>query len=227
MIISIFPSGERASYCLPLPNIIRHIKTGTYKEAVAKARQFYRQIEGRGLREALGYIPCFSPSGHFKGLLRRESLISFSGCILLETECIPNDLLTEVRQILENDPFTMACFQNVQGDRLEIIVRTGGTIENYQQYFQQLLEYFELRLPVSLNPEPDYPYRLCSMSFDPLAYFNPGASNFPATLSAPPPRPPVRKERLVTVKPESTRPPVLNPGFPELPSVRIPMSTFN
>ena len=227
MIISIFPFGERASYCLPLPNIIRHIKTGTYKEAVAKAREFYRKIEGRRYWEALGYIPCFSPAGHFKGLLRREGLVSYSGCILLETESIPNDLLTEVRQILECNPYIMACFQNVQGDRLEIIVHNGGTIENYRQQFYQLLEYFEPLLSVSLNKEPDYPFRLCSMSFDPLAYYNPGASNFPATLSTPPPRPPVRKERLVTVKPESNRAPVLNPGFPELPSVRIPMSTFN
>ena len=223
MIISVFPSGERASYCLPLPNIIRHIKAGTYKEVVAKARQYYRQIEGRQLREALQHVPSFSPAGHFKSTLRPESLVSYSGCVLLETDCLPDDLLAEVRQLAENDPFTLACFENALGDRLEILVRTGGPIENYRTTFYQLVDYYESTLPVSMNTEHDYPYRLCCMSHDPLAYYNPGASSFEAMLTNAPTVPPVLRERK-TGKSAAT---AMQPAFQQISNLKIPVANFN
>lgn len=223
MIISVFPFGERASYCLPLPNIIRHIKAGTYKEVVAKARQYYRQIEGRQLREALQHVPSFSPAGHFKSALRSESLVSYSGCVLLETDCLPDDLLAEVRQVAENDPFTLACFQNALGDRLEILVRTGGSIENYRTTFYQLVDYYEANLPVALNTDHDYPYRLCSMSHDPLAYYNPGASSFEAMLVNTPTMPPVLRERRAKKGQLPTR----QSSFQSIPSAKMPVANFN
>ncbi len=223
MIISVFPSGERASYCLPLPNIIRHIKAGTYKEVVAKARQYYRQIEGRQLREALQHVPSFSSAGHFKSALRPESLVSYSGCVLLETDCLPDDLLAEVRQLAESDPFTLACFQNALGDRLEILVRTGGLIENYRTTFYQLVDYYEANLPVALNTDYDYPYRLCSMSHDPLAYFNPGASSFEAMLVNAPKVSPVLRERRAKKGQLPTR----QSSFQSIPTGKIPVASFN
>ena len=206
MIISVFPSGRQTAYCLPLPNIVRHIKTGTYKEIVTLARQHYRQAEGKRFREALSNIPSYSPAGHFKGSFRPSRLVSFSGCVLLETECLTPDLISEVRLIVENDPLTLACFQNVTGDQLQIIVRTGGSINNYRLHFHELVEHYEILLPLTLSLEHDYPFWLNKMSFDPEAYYNPGASSFMASLYAPPPEPPFLKDLMESLIPEDVPP---------------------
>ncbi len=194
MIISVFPTGEVASYCLPLPNIIHHIKTGTYKELVGKARQYYQQIEPNAYLSLVQNIPAFSPAGHFRGLLDRRHLVSYSSCVLLETMCIPPDLLAEVRAIVEADHFTLACFQNLTGDRLAIIVQVEDTIHNYRFNYYRLMEHFGKTLPVAFDTEVDYPYQLQSMSFDPFAFYYPDARVFPAAvMEAPPPTPEVRK----------------------------------
>jgi hypothetical protein len=74
-----------------------------------------------------------------------------------------------------------------------------------------------------MNTEHDYPYRLCNMSHDSLAYYNPGASSFEAMLVNAPSMPPVLRERKTGKNTATAR----QPAFQQISDSKIPVANFN
>jgi hypothetical protein len=111
-------------------------------------------------------LPAVTFGGKFKG--RREATLeTHSGFIVLDLDNLEG-ILPELREDIENDRYTYACFLSPSGVGLKVIVRIEATdAKEHRRCFDGLKDYYRERFNQEIDPSGRDTSRLCFLSHDP------------------------------------------------------------
>lgn len=170
-VITIFNYFKRPKSCLPLVNILHQIKTGKYRRRIEPLQKYYQAGLDEDYANQRKLIPRFSVAGNFKMENEQLKMISYSGNILLEISYLCDRDLKTVKMLLANDPYVMACFENVLARGLVFIVRSSGVVEEHPMMFRLALKYYKKLTGVKhFSSKGRSIIDTCMMSVDEHAY---------------------------------------------------------
>jgi hypothetical protein len=161
-----------------LEEVINRIKSGETQEQILALRK----LKAEGNEEEYGIAKkklfSFTASGTFKNGRKVTDLDTYNGNIVIDVDKLPHILLQQCEQIAKLHPCTHACFISPGGDGLKIIVRTQSIPETHKDVFSALKNYIEELLNVFIDESGSDISRLCLLSFDASASYNPDSIIF-------------------------------------------------
>lgn len=168
----------------PIADLLHRIRCGHDRGAVEE----YRRLAFTGHEEeAIGLLfalPYFTPAGSFLGRRHPEALLCYSGLVMLETRPLPAARRPLVRQALAAQAGVAACFLNVAGNALVVLARAGGLAAGHRRSFCRL--FVRLSAKASFGLLGASLADGCFLSYDPDAYFDPGACSDGVAIPVPP-----------------------------------------
>ena len=106
-------------------------------------RDSYEDDPGGEYDSLVQIIPRFSVSGNFTLEKEKMRMVSYSGNLLLEIPYINHKDRESVKDLLIEDPYVLACFENALQSGLIIIVRGNGKPEVHSFRFKLAVEYYK------------------------------------------------------------------------------------
>jgi hypothetical protein len=178
MNISIFRKFNDVVENKSIPDILKDIKDGKYEKEVLKIRDLAKanmKEEADNLKKRL---LAFTPSGLYEGGRKPEYLKEYTGFIILDIDKLNPDQVSSLFLLAISLDYTYSCFQSPSGLGLKILVRVSTKLEQHVISYNQVADYYEKELGVSIDRSGKDVSRLCFMSFDPDLYFNKDSLSF-------------------------------------------------
>ena len=156
------------------------IKSDKYSQLIARIRSTSDKVERDNQKKTL---PAVLFSGTFSKRLN-SALEQHSGLVVLDFDKLGAHSM-EVRQRLQNEPYTVLLFTSPSGDGLKCVFRIPNLAATHADSCRAIRKHFQ--------DEPAYDHfqdvaRICFMSYDPEAYYNPEAEVFEELIEAPKPQ---------------------------------------
>jgi hypothetical protein len=128
-------------------------------------------------------LPAVTFGGKFAG--RKEATLeAHSGFIVLDLDNLEG-ILSELREEIEADRYTYACFLSPSGAGLKMIVRIEATdAKEHKRCFDGLKSYYLERFSQAIDTSGRDASRLCFLSYDPSLTVNESAETFPLPPAA-------------------------------------------
>lgn len=161
-----------------IDEVIKAIAEGKFKEKVINLRGFTASGKQTKADQQKKSLPAFTPSGTFKKHRRAELLDQYSQFIILDIDKLPTDQLEPVFKQASALPTTYCCFLSPSGNGIKILVKVTSGAENHTIAFNQVVEYYEAQLQVTIDRSGVDVSRLCFLSYDPDLYLNKGSQAF-------------------------------------------------
>jgi len=155
--------------------VLKDIQSGRWREKVEAVREAQLQ-HGKPAADALKKkLPAVLFSGKFS---RRDNdhLLEHSGFICADLDEL-NGELEKVRQNVESDPHTFACFLSPRGNGLKVLYRVPASIDNHNAAWNTVAAYILENYGVEADPQCKDVSRLCFVSYDPMLNLNQEAEN--------------------------------------------------
>jgi len=178
MNLSIFQNFTAIVENKPLTDILTDIKSGKYRGPIGYIRKCLQENKLESYEKAKKSLLAFTPSGQFLGGRNQDTLKKYSGIIVLDFDKLTPDQLRSCRELVVDDPYTLAAFISPSGNGLKAFVRTDATPETHKDTFLKIQAYYELLTGLPIDKSGKDFTRLCFMSFDPDTYHNPNAQIF-------------------------------------------------
>lgn len=105
----------------------------------------------------------------------KENIKKFTGFIQIDFDHVPN--LSEKKEALKKDPYTLVLFTSPSGDGLKLIVRID-VCKPFENLFYGLADYYKTKYNLELDQQTKNPNRLMFLSYDPEIYVNERAKVF-------------------------------------------------
>jgi hypothetical protein len=183
--VSFYPESFQPehSYVVQIVEALVDIKSGHWRSEVEAVRA--QPVGSKPHAEAKRKLPSFTASGTFS---RREAagLLTHSGLLCLDLDAKgANTTLNfaAVRQAIEADAHTYACFSSAGGQGLSVLVPIPVT--DHLGSFRALAAYYHQAHGVTVDPACKDVSRLRFVSYDPALYLNEAALAFETTLLKP------------------------------------------
>lgn len=184
-IVTIFNYYKCPQKYLPLINVLHQIKTGKYRKLVQDLRKYYEVDRGSDFDAQLKVIPRFSVSGNFRTKEDQNTLISYSGNLLLEIPYLNKSDIKTVKMLLVNDPFVLSCFENALGTGLVFIVNSHAKRKDHKLMFRCAVKYYQALTGVKrFSSDGEEVDHTVMVSLDEYTYIEEGATPFPNNLKA-------------------------------------------
>lgn len=118
------------------------IKQEKLKPEIDAMRSFYDTDHSK-YSELKGKLPICLFAGTF-GRFCNDALIAPSGLVVVDFDKIPPQDMSDVWNMLVNDPYTYAAFLSPSGRGYKVIVRVANNIDNtsHNEYLDALKEYY-------------------------------------------------------------------------------------
>ncbi len=184
MNLSIFQNFTTITENKSFADILNDIKTGKYRGPVTYIRKCLQEQKLESYEKAKKGLPAFTPSGQFEGGRNQDTLIKYSGIIVLDFDKLSQEQLKKCRESSMDDPHTMALFISPSGNGLKVFVQTQATAATHKDTFLKVQAYYEQLTSLSIDKSGKDFTRLCFMSLDPDLYHNPNSQVFTITLSS-------------------------------------------
>ncbi|MGD9874512.1 MAG: BT4734/BF3469 family protein [Kiritimatiellia bacterium] len=155
--------------------VLNDIQAGRWREKVEAVREAQLQ-HGKPAADALKKkLPAVLFSGKFS---RRDNahLLEHSGFICADLDDL-NSALSRIRQRVESDPHTFACFLSPRGNGLKVLYRVPASTDNHKAAWNRVAAYIRENYSVETDPTCKEVARLCFVSFDPHLYLKHEAEN--------------------------------------------------
>jgi hypothetical protein len=176
--ISLFKSFIKDVGTRTLSEIVSGIRGAHYKEAVFQIRK----AVGRGDKEEANKLKKgllgFTVSGEFSGGRRMEFLKEYNPFVILDIDKLAADVVKPLLDDINRIEFTRASFISPSGRGVKIIVKVDSKMEQHGVAYEQLAEYYQHALAAEIDRSGKDITRLCFMSHDPSAYFDPESAVF-------------------------------------------------
>jgi hypothetical protein len=160
-------AGERSLF-----EISELIRSDRNKKAIEEIRFLYannKQEEAEGKKRALsGFTPC----GTFKHRRSSTSIIEYSKIVHLDFDDLTSNQLKSAQKSVCGIPFTRMCFISPSGKGLKIFVEVNCKLEDHENAFYQVNNYYETIVSVKSDTTCKDISRLCFMTWDPDLYIN-------------------------------------------------------
>ncbi|HYR22308.1 MAG TPA: AAA family ATPase [Chthoniobacterales bacterium] len=170
---------------------------GTLRERVLRIRNEYwrvmsetnndRKVAKTAVDKWKKSLPAAMWSGTFSRR-KQNALLQHSGLLCADLDAIGTESLTEVRAKLQRSMFLWALFTSPTGDGLKAVFRIPAEAEKHEASFRAVEKHVAELANLPIDEKCSDVSRLCFLSHDPDAYFNPNAGELPVTVEAKPKR---------------------------------------
>jgi len=199
--ISLFKSiSDKKPKQIALRDFINIVSSNSnYYATIEAIRRSKTKEEANGYKKAL---PAVTLSGEFSGGHSIDKLIKPSGYMQIDFDNLPN--VKEVKEILKNDLYTLACFISPSGKGVKGVVQIDID-EPHKEAFNRLRAYYADKYSLEMDKTCSDITRLCFASFDQDAFLSDKAQVFTPqcyTVTAlPEPEKPAYKPKTAQNKP--------------------------
>lgn len=183
--VSMFEGFNKVVKNIPLEEVIHYIKTGAYRIEIENLRALERAGQKNEFEIRKKSLPAFTPSGTFSGGRKPDLLKEYNQCLILDIDHLDISTIKIIKQSITENPFTLACFISPSGKGLKIIVRVDSSREDHKQAFEKVKEVYESKYNIVVDKSGKDVTRLCFVSFDQEAWFNPQAQVYHISTKAP------------------------------------------
>ena len=147
----------------------------------------HRNLLHRGQKPRAKYVrklvPDYTPSAQFLGWRDLGHLLRYNKIVFLEVEFGRKSVQYNTKRTACTLPYTYACYDNVPGDGLVILVRTELGAVWHLHAFKTIKAYYQRELGCKIRRNGYMISNLCAFSYDEELYVNPGAPPFPVKIS--------------------------------------------
>lgn len=155
----------------PIAHIINLIQSNN-KIIIENIRSYQDKKTRNKLKNELS---GFTASGTFTKR-KADGLIQHSGLIQIDIDEI--DEVSQMKEILSNDPFTYLCFLSPSGNGIKLLVKIEANAKSHLQSFKELEAYYLSKYGITIDPSTKDLSRLCFLSYDPNLYYNKNSELF-------------------------------------------------
>lgn len=184
--VSIFEKFNKVVENKPLSEIINSIQNGTYKEDVEPLRAALQANQQELYDKHKKGLSAFTPSGEFANGRTADCLVAYSHYLVLDIDHISVEQVKALREQAAEIPFSVAAFASPSNEGLKIIVGVDTDAEYHSMAYKQVTEYYSEFLNIQFDPKNKDITRLCFVSYDPEAFFNPDYENFKVQIEIEP-----------------------------------------
>ena len=182
MELTIFRNFNEVVAQKDLIEIVEILRDGMFRNQIESLQRINNEKGKEAYGKKKKELPAFTPSGKFEGGRKPEYLVKYSKLIILDIDNLKTDQISELRNKINNCPYTYCSFLSPSGLGLKIIVKLRSKQENHKQAFNTVKFYYEGLLGVEIDPSGKDVTRLCFFSYDPEIYFNESSKAFPISL---------------------------------------------
>ncbi|WP_322969786.1 DUF3987 domain-containing protein [Faecalibacter sp. LW9] len=176
--VSIFQNFNNPVQIITLQDLISNIKTGTYKEDVNTIRMAIGMGKPERADELKKNLLAFTPSATYSGGRKKEFIQEYNQIIHLDFDKIDEEDLLQITTQTSSIPYTLSCFKSPSGNGLKVFIQVDSLLQHHDLAYKQVQEYYERQLGINADPKCKDVTRLCFVSFDEDAYYNPLATIF-------------------------------------------------
>lgn len=176
--VSIFQNFNNPLQIITLQDLISNIKTGTYKEDVNTIRMAIGMGKPERADELKKKLLAFTPSAIYSGGRKKEFIQEYNQIIHLDFDKIDEEDLIQITTQTASIPYTLACFKSPSGNGLKVFIQVDSLLQHHDLAYKQVQDYYEKQLDINADPKCKDVTRLCFVSFDENAYYNPLATIF-------------------------------------------------
>jgi hypothetical protein len=159
--------------------VLDAIQRGTYKKQIASVRIESEKSERNKLKSQLPYVTfCGTFSSRSNSNLRNHS-----GLACLDFDNVNN--LEELREQINQDPYTFSSFVSPSGDGLKVLVKIPSVDNNndYQDYYHELVNHYKKYY--ELDEGTKDLARACYLSYDADLFLNNESDTFTDKFNRP------------------------------------------
>ena len=176
--VSIFQNFNNPVQIITLQDLISNIKTGTYQEDVNTIRMAIGMGKPERADELKKNLLAFTPSATYSGGRKKEFIQEYNQIIHLDFDNIDEEDLLQITTQTASIPYTLSCFKSPSGNGLKVFIQVDSLVQHHDLAYKQVQEYYEKQLGINADPKCKDVTRLCFVSFDENAYYNPLATIF-------------------------------------------------
>ena len=158
--------------------ITKDIVEGKYKDLISPIRMAIGMGKEDRADTFKKSLPAFTPSGVFEGGRKMRYLKMYSGFVHLDFDKLYPDELEKAKEIINNIPYTFACFTSPSGNGLKVFIEINTGVEHHKIAYQQVQQYYEKEIGFDADPKCKDITRLCFVSDDPNGYRNTNNKKF-------------------------------------------------
>ncbi|MBT0608027.1 DUF3987 domain-containing protein [Aequorivita echinoideorum] len=180
--ISVFKKFTQKVEDKPLDQILNDIKIGTYKADIEKIRILYNADDEKGVDNLKKQLLGFTASGTFINGRATDKIEKYSQIITLDIDGLSENQLQKVINLARLAPYTYASFISPRGKGVKILVKVSTTAAHHKEAYNQVVEYYEQALNLTIDTSGSDICRLCFVSYDEECFINPNADIFQVNI---------------------------------------------
>ena len=178
MKVSVFKGFNKIVENLSLSVIMEQIRDGRFSAEVEQLHTILKKGDLSEYKEAKKKLLAFTPSGMFEGGRKLENLKQYSQYLILDIDNLSFEQAALLRKSASEIPCSYACFISPSKEGLKILVKVDSKVIFHKQAFEQVKEYYETLLKVSVDPSGKDIPRLCFYSYDKDLFLNTYSETF-------------------------------------------------
>lgn len=169
MIVNFSTVKENAS----LTKIYELIKNpdSIYRNTVEEIRRLYKIGSVEAADELKKALPGFTVTGIFNKRRKNDTLLSYSGMLILDLDDLMPAELQQIKEIVKDIPYTHMSFTSPSGFGLKIIAKVDSSSDAHKTAYEQVKAYYQKEVGKKFDATSDLA-RLCFVSYDRDAFYN-------------------------------------------------------
>ncbi len=176
--ITIFRKFSQVIGSRTLPEILKAIQQGVYREEVLAVRRAVQRGDRKIADETKKQLHAFTISGRFEGGRTMTNLKEYYPFVILDIDKLDMMNLQRVQKLIKEIPYTRAAFLSPSGNGCKIIVTINSKHTQHLSAYLQVAELYERKLRVKIDKSGKDVTRLCFFSYDENLYSNPKSKVF-------------------------------------------------
>lgn len=157
--------------------VLNEIREGKYASPVCLLREYLAKGDKVDAEQLKKRLLAFTVSSSYQGVRKREHLTAYHPLLILDLDKLPQSEIPRLRQLIEQAPYTVACFLSPSGNGLKVIVYAAveipSCVENHRLIYDRMRIWYEWLLGVKIDASGSDAGRLCFVSYDPDLYLSP------------------------------------------------------
>lgn len=178
MYVGLYKDFVKPIQNISLNEILKEIKTGTYKDDV----EYLRGVKQMGNDDLANNLKNklfgFTTSGTFGTPRSKNNIETYSQTLCLDFDKIPNDEIENLKQIVNNCSYTLASFISPSGQGIKVFVSVDSDVSRHEEVYAQVAYYYKNLTGFDYDPKCKDVGRLCFVSYDPELFYNENAEVF-------------------------------------------------
>ncbi len=176
--ITIFRKFSQVIGHRTLPEILKAIQQGVYREEVLAVRSAVQRGDQEIADQTKKQLKAFTVSGQFEGGRTMANLKEYHSMVILDIDKLPKEVLAKSMQVIRAITYTYACFLSPSGNGLKVIVQVNSRKEQHLAAYLQVAEFYEKKLRLKIDRSGKDIPRLCFFSYDQNLFFHPKSKVF-------------------------------------------------